>query len=74
MLDHLLLIYGNITAVDLENNFDQMRKAWDPQQLVDTLFKKLQDCADLSETGGVHIDHSQKINVGYANILPHAIS
>jgi hypothetical protein len=30
MLDHLFLTYGNITAVDLENNFEQMRKAWDP--------------------------------------------
>jgi hypothetical protein len=31
ILDHLFLTYGNITAVDLENNFEQMRKAWDPQ-------------------------------------------
>jgi hypothetical protein len=30
MLDHLFITYGNITAIDLENNFEQMRKAWDP--------------------------------------------
>jgi hypothetical protein len=39
MLDHLFLTYGNSTAVDLEHNFEQMRKAWDHQQPVETLFK-----------------------------------
>jgi hypothetical protein len=30
MLDHLFTTYGNITTVDLENNFEHMRRAWDP--------------------------------------------
>jgi hypothetical protein len=29
MLDHLFMAYGNIVAVDLLNNFEQMRHAWD---------------------------------------------
>jgi hypothetical protein len=57
MLDHLLETYGNITAVDLEINFEHMSRAWDPQQPVDTLFKQIQDCADYSEAGGVLIGH-----------------
>jgi hypothetical protein len=69
MLDHLFETYGNITAVDLEINFEHMRRAWDPQQLVETLFKQIQDCADYSEAGGVPICHSQNINVGYAKIF-----
>jgi hypothetical protein len=52
MLDHLCMSYGNITAVDLENNFEQMRRAWDPQQPVESLFKQIQDCDDYSEAGG----------------------
>jgi hypothetical protein len=48
MLDHLFLPYGSITTVDIEQNFENMRKAWDPQQPVDTLFKKIQDCVDFS--------------------------
>jgi hypothetical protein len=52
MLDHLET-YGNITAVDLEINFEHMRRAWDPQQPVETLFKQIQDCADYSDTDGV---------------------
>jgi hypothetical protein len=69
MLDHIFETYGNITAVDLEINFEPMRRAWDPQQLVETLFKQIQDCADYSEAGGVLIDHPQQINVGYAKIF-----
>jgi hypothetical protein len=46
-----------------------MRRAWDPQQPVETVFKQIQDCADYSEAGGVTIGHSQQINVGYAKIF-----
>jgi hypothetical protein len=69
MLDHLFGTYGNITAVDLEINFEHMRRAWDPQQPVEYLFKKIQDCADYYEAGGVLIGHPQQINVGYAKIF-----
>jgi predicted HAD superfamily Cof-like phosphohydrolase len=34
MLDHLFLSYGSITAVDIEQNFENMHKAWDPHQPV----------------------------------------
>jgi hypothetical protein len=66
MLYHLFETYRNITAVDLKINFEHMRRAWDPQQPVESLFKKIQDCADYSEAGGVLIGHPQQINVGYA--------
>jgi hypothetical protein len=69
MFDHLFETYGNITAVDLEINFEHMRRAWDPQQPVESLFKQIQDCADYSEAGGVLIGHPQHINVGYAKIF-----
>jgi hypothetical protein len=69
MLDHLFTTYGNITAVDLENNFEHMRRAWDPQQPAECLFKQIQDCANYSEAGGILIGHRQQINVGYAKIF-----
>jgi hypothetical protein len=59
MLDHLFETYDNITAVDLEINFENMRRACDPQQPVETLFKQIQDCTDYYEAGGVLIDHLQ---------------
>jgi hypothetical protein len=49
MLDHLFETYGNITVVDLEINLEHMRRAWDPQQPVESLFKQIQDCAEYSE-------------------------
>jgi nucleoside 2-deoxyribosyltransferase len=53
----------------LEINFENMRRAWDPHQPVETLFKQIQDCADYYEAGGVPIGPSQQINVGYAKIF-----
>jgi hypothetical protein len=46
MLDHLFETYRNITTVDLGINFEHMRRAWDPQQPVESLFKQIQDCSD----------------------------
>jgi hypothetical protein len=69
MLDHLFMTYGNITAVDLENNFEQMCRSWDPHQPVESLFKKIQDCANYFEAGGVIKGDPKQINVGYANIF-----
>jgi hypothetical protein len=36
MLDHIFTTYGNIIAVDLENNFEHMPRAWDPHNLLNT--------------------------------------
>jgi hypothetical protein len=69
MLDHLFETYGNITAVDLEINFKHMRRDWCRHHPVETLFKQIQDCADYSEAGSVHIGPSQQIKVGYAKIF-----
>jgi hypothetical protein len=69
ILDHLFETYGNITAVDLEINFEHMRRAWNPHQPVETLFKQIQDCSDYSEAGGVLIGHPQQINVGHVHIF-----
>jgi hypothetical protein len=69
MLDHLFETYGNITAVNLKINFEHMRRAWYPQQPVESLLKQIQDCANYSDAGGILIGHPQQINVGNANIF-----
>jgi hypothetical protein len=69
MLDHLFETYCNITAVDLEINFEHMGRDWDPQQPVETLFKQIQDCTNCSEAGGVLFGHPQQIKVGDAKIF-----
>jgi hypothetical protein len=69
MLDHLFITYDNITVVDLEINFEHMRRAWDTHQPVEALFKQIQDCADYSESGGVLVIYPQKINIGHAKIF-----
>jgi hypothetical protein len=76
MMDHLFETHSNITAVDLKINSENMRQAWDPQQRVESLFNKIQDCADYSEAGGILTGHPQQINVGFAKIFAtgHCIS
>jgi hypothetical protein len=69
MLDHLFLSYVSITAVDIEQNFENMRKAWDPQQPVETLFKQIQDRVDFAEAGGVAIGAAQKLTSAYSKIF-----
>jgi hypothetical protein len=46
-----------------------MRRAWDHQQPIESLFKKNQDCADYSEAGGVLIGLPQQTSVGYDKIF-----
>jgi hypothetical protein len=69
MLDHLFEAYGNITAVDVELNFEHMHQDLDPQQPLDTLFKQIKIVLTILKKGGVRIGHPQQINVGYANIF-----
>jgi hypothetical protein len=42
-----------------------MRKAWDPHQPVETLFKQIQDCVDYAESGGITISEAQKLSTIY---------
>jgi hypothetical protein len=69
MLDHLFLSYGSIEAVDIEQSFENMYKAWDPQQPVETLFKQIQDCVDFTEDDGFTIRTAQKLLSAYSKIF-----
>jgi hypothetical protein len=51
-LEHIFISYGSITAVDLEHNWENMCKAWDPYQPIESLFKQIQDCVYYTESGG----------------------
>jgi hypothetical protein len=69
MLDNLFLFYDSIKDVDIEQKFENMRNAWDPQQPVETLFKQIQDCVDFSEADGVTICVAQKLSSAYSKIF-----
>jgi hypothetical protein len=69
MSDHLFLTYVSIIDVDLEHNFENMRKAWYPQQQVGTLFKQIQGYVDYVEAGGFAIGPVQQNSVVYTKIF-----
>jgi hypothetical protein len=69
IIDHLFISYGITTEVDLEHHFENMRKTWDIQQPVEIVFKKIPDCVDYAEVGGVTIGPAQKFSVAYTKIF-----
>jgi hypothetical protein len=69
ILNDDLVGFDNTTAVDIEQNFENMRKARDPQQPVETLFKHIEDCVDFAEAGGVPIGAAQKLSSAYSKIF-----
>jgi hypothetical protein len=62
----IFLSYGSITYVNIEHNFENMCKAWDPQKPVEILFKQIQDCVDFADAGGVAIGAAQKLSSAYS--------
>jgi hypothetical protein len=69
IITYLFTTYSNTTAVDLDQNFDTMRKAGDLHQSTETLFKQIQDSVDFSEAGGVKIGAAQQSSVSYTYVF-----
>jgi hypothetical protein len=67
MLDHLFLSYGSIIDVELEHNWENMRKAWEPQQPVEPSVFRI--ALSRQKQGGVTISEAQKLQTVYANIF-----
>ena len=72
MLDNVFLWYGTIMSIYLEKNFENMCKAWDPQKLVETIFKQIHNCVEFSEAGDITIDEAQNPTTAYTKILTNA--
>jgi hypothetical protein len=65
----ITLFETSIIVLDLEHNFENMRNAWDPHQPVETLFKKIQDCVDYAEAGGITIGEAHKLSTAYTKVF-----
>jgi hypothetical protein len=69
MLEYLFISYGSITAVDLEHIFENLYNTWDPRQLVETLFKEIQDCVYYVEAEEITISEAQNLTTGYNKVF-----
>jgi hypothetical protein len=76
ILEHLFMSYGSITAVDLEQNFENMFKACDSQQPIEILLKQIQDCVYYADSGVItNAEAEHCINQGIIHIqLPLCLS
>jgi hypothetical protein len=61
MLDHLFTTYGNITAVDLENKFEHMRRAWDPHNLLNPCSSRFNIVPIILKQGASFLDTHRKL-------------
>ena len=50
MLQHLYDNYGIISAVDLADNDDKLREAYDPSQPIETLFHRFEAAVEYADT------------------------
>ena len=69
MLAYIFLSYEIITAMDLDKNFHNIRKAWDTQQPVETFSDQIHDCVDFAEAVGVVVVEAQNLTTAYTKIL-----
>ena len=69
MLMHLYNNYGNITAVDIKNNDEEMRNPYNPTLPIETLFHQIELVVELAEAGNRPYEKSQVISRAYLFIL-----
>jgi hypothetical protein len=74
MLDHLFETYGNITAGDLEINFEHMRRAWVPQQPVEFSSRRFKIVPNILNQGASSLATRNKMTLGMQTYLQQVTS
>ena len=52
MLTHLHTTYGNITTDQLDTNLGDLERAWNPDESIETLWRRVTDCRRFAADGG----------------------
>ena len=69
LLQHLYDTYGNVTALDLQENHALLTKPYDPNLPIDSLFKQVEDASDFATAAGAPFTDRQIIDAAYLLIL-----
>ena len=65
IITHLYTNYGQISDLDLDDNERQMKKRYDPNQPIDTLFKQIETCVEFATTGNSPFTARQIVNTAF---------
>ena len=66
LLQHLMGSYGQITAIDLGRNNDNMKRPWDPNTPFEHVIAQIDDAVEYAEDGNDTITARQIVNKAYA--------
>ena len=69
MLTHLYDNYGIITAVDIENNYEEMRTPYNPALPIESLFHQIEVTVEFAEAGKIPYEKAQVVSRAYLLIL-----
>ena len=69
LLQHLYTTYGNVTAIDLQENHAQLTKPYDPNMPISHLFKQIEDAGAFAAAAGAPFSDRQIIDNAYLLIL-----
>lgn len=69
LLQHLYDTYGNITALDIQDNHVNLNKPHDPNLPIDTLFKQVEDAGDFAAVAGAPFSDRQILDSAYLLML-----
>ena len=64
ILTHLKTTCGKIDEGMLEDNLENMKKDWDPNDTFETLVQQIENAVDLAEEGGDPISNTAQLNCG----------
>jgi hypothetical protein len=69
LLTHLLTFYAMIAPTELTQNYERLNTLYDPNQLIETLFQKIQDAGAFAVAGGQPYDNAMIVNVAYTLVF-----
>jgi hypothetical protein len=69
LLTHLLTNYAMIAPNELTHNYERINTPYDPNQLIETLFQKIQDARAFAVAGGRPYFAAMIVNVAYTLVF-----
>jgi hypothetical protein len=69
ILTHLLTFYAMIAPTELTQNYERLNTPYDPNQMIEMLFQKIQDARAFAVAGGQPYGAAMIVNVAYTIVF-----
>jgi len=62
---HLYNTYGNISELDLVENEEKMKKAWNQEEPIEVLFNQIEEAVEYAQHGNAPFTNAQVLNIAF---------